>query len=84
MARSIKKNMSVDWNLREAVRAKMRITIKRLLKRYNYPPDKQPQAVKTVMEQAEFMCQDNVINYEEYKEKESLPKVAEDEEKTDD
>lgn len=84
LARSIKKNMSIDWNLRESVRAKMRITIKRLLKRYKYPPDKQPQAVKTVMEQAELMCQDNVFDYEEYKKQESLPKVAEDEEKTDD
>jgi len=46
--------------------------------------DQQPKAVKTVMEQAELMCQDdvtdNVFNYEEYKDRESLPKVAEDEE----
>jgi hypothetical protein len=61
----------------------MRVKIKRLLKKYKYPPDKQPKAAKTVMEQAELMCQDNVtdnvFNYEEYKDRESLPKVAEDE-----
>jgi hypothetical protein len=87
----------------------MRVKIKRLLKKYKYPPDKQPKAVKTVMEQAELMCQDNensyvqsygetmkqseriiqgnVIDYKEYKEEEEeerLPRVAEDEEKTND
>ena len=84
LAYSIKKNMSIDWNLREAVRAGMRVKIKRLLKKYNYPPDKQPQAIKTVMEQAELMRQDNVFDYEEYRGKEILSKVAEGEEKTDD
>lgn len=52
------------------------------------PPGKQPQAVKTVMEQAELMCQDNVIDnvfdYEEYKDRESSLKGAEDEEKPED
>ena len=109
LASSIRKNMSIDWNLRESVRAKMRVKIKRLLKKYKYPPDKQPKAVKTVMEQAELMCkgnendygqsyegtmkqseqvtQENVVDYEEYKqeeEEESLPKVAEDEEEPED
>ena len=55
--------MSIDWNLREAVRAKMRVKIKRLLKKYKYPPDQQPKAIKTVMEQAELMCQDNENGY---------------------
>jgi type I restriction enzyme R subunit len=63
LASSIRKNMSIDWNLRESVRAKMRVKIKRLLKKYKYPPDQQPKAVKTVMEQAELMCQDNENDY---------------------
>ena len=63
LASSIRKNMSIDWNLREAVRAKMRVKIKRLLKKYKYPPDQQPKAIKTVMEQAELMCQDNENDY---------------------
>ena len=58
LAKSIRNNMKVDWNLRESVRAQMRVTIKRLLKKYGYPPDKQEAAVRTVMEQAELMCED--------------------------
>lgn len=60
LTRTIKNSVGVDWNLRESVRAKMRITIKHLLKKYGYPPDKQEQAVKTVMEQAELMCGNEV------------------------
>lgn len=56
LTRTIKNSVGVDWSIRESVRAKMRITIKHLLKKYGYPPDKQEQAVKTVMEQAELMC----------------------------
>jgi type I restriction enzyme M protein len=41
-----------------SVRAKMRVMLKRILKKYGYPPDKQTKAVKTVMEQAELICQD--------------------------
>ncbi len=60
LTRTIKNSVGVDWNLRESVRARMRITIKHLLKKYGYPPDKQEQAVKTVMEQAELMCGNEV------------------------
>ncbi|MBS4026614.1 MAG: DUF3387 domain-containing protein [Clostridia bacterium] len=60
LTQAIKNNMSIDWNLRESVRAKMRITIKRLLKKYGYPPNKQPQAIETVMKQAELMCSEEV------------------------
>src|SRR5690625_7307819 len=41
LTKSIKENMSIDWNLRESARAKMRITVRRLLKKYGYPPDLQ-------------------------------------------
>ncbi|MBD7945690.1 type I restriction endonuclease subunit R [Psychrobacillus sp. Sa2BUA9] len=57
LTKSIKSNMSIDWNLRESARAKMRITVKRLLKRYGYPPDLQKDAVDTVIKQAELMAQ---------------------------
>lgn len=57
LTKSIKENMSIDWNLRESARAKMRITVKRLLKKYGYPPDVQKAAVDTVIEQAELMAQ---------------------------
>ena len=58
---SIKNNISVDWAIRESVQAKMKMTIKRLLKKYDYPPDKTPQAVDIVMEQAKLMCQNESI-----------------------
>jgi type I restriction enzyme R subunit len=47
----------VDWAIRESVQAKMKMTIKRLLKKYDYPPDKTPKAVEIVMEQTKLMCE---------------------------
>lgn len=49
---AIKNNIGVDWSIRESVQAKMRMTIRRLLK-----PDKTPKAVEIVMEQTKLMCQ---------------------------
>jgi type I restriction enzyme, R subunit len=54
---AIKNNISVDWAIRDSVQAKMKMTIKRLLKKYGYPPDKTPKAVDIVMEQTKLMCQ---------------------------
>jgi len=54
---SIKNNISVDWAIRDSVQAKMKMTIKRLLKKYGYPPDKTAKAVDIVMEQTKLMCQ---------------------------
>ena len=56
LTKAIKNSATVDWNLRESVRAKMRVTVKKLLRKYGYPPDKQPEAIKTVLQQAELMC----------------------------
>lgn len=57
LTESIKNNISVDWAIRESVQAKMKMTIKRLLKKYGYPPDKTPKAVDIVMEQTKLMCE---------------------------
>ena len=57
LTQSIKENMSIDWNLRESARAKMRVIVKRLLKKYGYPPEISKQAVETVIEQAELMSE---------------------------
>jgi type I restriction enzyme R subunit len=54
---SIKNNISIDWAIRDSVQAKMKMTIKRLLKKYGYPPDKTTKAVDIVMEQTKLMCQ---------------------------
>ncbi|MCW6159508.1 MAG: type I restriction endonuclease subunit R [Candidatus Micrarchaeales archaeon] len=50
----IRKNVTVDWTIRESVRAKLRIMVKNLLKKYGYPPDRQEKATKLVLEQAEL------------------------------
>jgi type I restriction enzyme R subunit len=53
----VKKNVTIDWSLRENVRANLRVIIKRILRKYGYPPDKQAKATETVLEQAELLCE---------------------------
>ena len=50
---ALKTNVTVDWHHRENARARMRTLVKRILKKYGYPPDLQDGAVRTVIEQAE-------------------------------
>jgi type I restriction enzyme R subunit len=52
---SIKSNVSVDWMHREAARARMRALVKRVLRKYGYPPDLQDAAVQKVLQQAEML-----------------------------
>ncbi len=52
----VRKNVSIDWTLRESARAKIRVLVKRILKKYGYPPDLQEDAVKQVLMQAELIC----------------------------
>ena len=58
LVKAIKSNITIDWTLRESVQAKMRVAVKRILKKYGYPPDKQKLAVKTVLEQANRVCEE--------------------------
>lgn len=51
----LRKSNSVDWYLRDSVRAKLRLMVKTILKKYKYPPDKQEQATETVLKQAEML-----------------------------
>ncbi len=53
---TVRRNVSIDWTVRETVRAKLRVMVKRTLRKYGYPPDKEAQATKTVLEQAELLC----------------------------
>lgn len=55
---SIHKNVTIDWTKRESVRAKLRLTVKKILRKYGYPPDKQEKATQTVLEQAEIIAKD--------------------------
>lgn len=53
---TIRRSATIDWTLKESVRARMRSRIKRLLAKYKYPPDKQEEAVKLIIEQAEHLA----------------------------
>ncbi len=55
LVRAVRNNLSIDWTVRENVRAHMRVIIKRILRKYGYPPDKQERATQTVLEQAEAL-----------------------------
>ncbi|OAT27798.1 type I restriction-modification system, restriction subunit R [Buttiauxella brennerae ATCC 51605] len=52
---SLRENVSVDWAHRESARARMRVLVKRILRKYGYPPDLQETAVQTVLQQAEAL-----------------------------
>ncbi len=52
---TVKKNVTIDWTLRENVRAQLRVIVKRILRKYGYPPDKQEKATQLVLEQAEVL-----------------------------
>ena len=54
----IRKNASIDWNLKESVRAKLKVMVKRLLRKYGYPPDKQAIATETVLQQAKLFTEE--------------------------
>ncbi len=52
----VRKSVTIDWNLREGVRAKIKVLVKRILRKHGYPPDLQDEATKTVLAQAELLC----------------------------
>jgi len=54
---TVKKNVTIDWTLRENVRAQLRVIVKRILRKYGYPPDKQEKATQLVLEQAEALSE---------------------------
>ena len=50
----VRRNVTIDWTVKESVRAKLRALVKRLLRKYGYPQDKQEMATQTVLAQAEL------------------------------
>jgi len=52
---SLRENVAVDWAHRESARARLRVLVKRILRKYGYPPDLQDAAVQTVLQQAEVL-----------------------------
>jgi type I restriction enzyme, R subunit len=53
---AVRKNVTIDWTVKESVRAKLRVLVNRILKKHGYPPDKQEKATQTVLQQAELLC----------------------------
>jgi type I restriction enzyme, R subunit len=53
---AVRESATIDWNLKETVRAAMRAKVRRLLNRYGYPPDGQDRAIQLVIEQAELFA----------------------------
>ncbi len=54
---AVKRNTSIDWTLRENVRARLRVIVKRILRKHGYPPDKAEKATETVLEQAAVLSE---------------------------
>ena len=66
LTETIRKNSTIDWTIKENVRAKMKVAVKRLLRKYGYPPDMQQLATETVLKQAERIAEE-IINEENNK-----------------
>jgi type I restriction enzyme R subunit len=58
---TIRKNASIDWQIKESVRAKLKVAVKRLLRKYGYPPDMQMLATETVLKQAELIANELTV-----------------------
>jgi len=56
LADRVRKNTTIDWTIKENVRARLRVMVKRTLRKYGYPPDKQRKATETVIQQAEMLA----------------------------
>ena len=54
---TVRRNVTIDWTLRENVRAQLRVLVRRILRKHGYPPDKQAKATQTVLEQAEVLSE---------------------------
>ncbi len=58
LVKTVRNNVTIDWTLKESIQAKLRVMVKRVLRKYGYPPDKQKKATETVLEQASLICND--------------------------
>ncbi len=58
LVEAVRRSVTIDWTVRENARAAIRVMVKRILRKYGYPPDKQEKATQTVLEQAELLCKD--------------------------
>ena len=54
---NVRKSVTIDWTVREAAQARIRVMVRRILRKHGYPPDLQAEATKLVLEQAAELCQ---------------------------
>ena len=66
LTEELRKNRTIDWQKKESARAGMRSKVKRLLKKYHYPPEEEQSALETVIHQCEQWADVESIEYEEY------------------
>ncbi len=57
LVQTVRRNVTIDWTVKESVRAKLRVIVKRVLRKYGYPPDKQEKATHTVLDQATLLSE---------------------------
>ncbi len=57
LVKTVRANVTIDWTVRENVRAHLRVLVKRILRKFGYPPDKQERATRLVLEQAEVLSE---------------------------
>ena len=57
LVKTVRNNVTIDWTMRENVRAQLRVLVRRILRKHGYPPDKQEKATITVLEQAELLSE---------------------------
>ncbi len=58
LLKTVRNNVTIDWAVRESVRAQLRLMVKQVLRKYGYPPDRQEKATRTVLDQAEAIAKD--------------------------
>jgi len=58
LVETVKRNVTIDWTVKDSARAKLRTLVKRILRKYGYPPDKQEKAIETVLEQAALLSEE--------------------------
>ncbi len=57
LVQTVRNNVTIDWTIRETTRARLRVLVRRMLRKYGYPPDMQEKATQTVLEQAEVLSE---------------------------
>lgn len=58
LVQTVRNNVTIDWTIKESIQARLKVMVKRILRKYGYPPDMQQKATQTVLEQATLICKD--------------------------